>query len=527
MLLAMSVGVVLCAFLGLAAGYLAACGIALGIAQNNLRAEAEWALNESVAMSTDAHSVLDKMNASKATRCSDQDLSEMVHFLYQSRFLKEAGRILNKRVACSTTAGRIDPAKALELTPNEIGSDGVKVYTQSASFILNGKWVTSLQMQDAFIVLNPYIDAMIKRTIAHRSITVIGSADRSASPHPTLIEQIQRQHFTDSGDLTYRGAFYSTRCSDAYNTCMTMSLPFSEALEHSSISRGGFAFVGSLIGAVIGFFLSLAFWRGHSLERQLRRAIQQEDLRLVYQPIVDILSGRIVGAEALCRWNDEHGMAISPDIFVRIAEEAQFVGEITRFVVKRSLQEFAADLRGNPEFHLGINITAQDLSDPGFLPMIEHALLQAGVSPKSLAMELTESSLVRSDRALETIRELRRRGHLVHIDDFGTGYSSLSYLQHLEVDIIKIDKAFTQAIGTEAVTEGILPLIISLAERLRFQVVVEGLETLKQVNYFHPLSMSKPILGQGWIFGKPVPAEEFLSKWKKAEEAERILLHAE
>jgi sensor c-di-GMP phosphodiesterase-like protein len=109
--------------------------------------------------------------------------------------------------------------------------------------------------------------------------------------------------------------------------------------------------------------------------------------------------------------------------------------------------------------------------------------------------------------AVETIHQLRRRGHSIHIDDFGTGYSSLSYLHDLSVDAIKIDRSFTQSIGTEAVTVAILPQILAMAQALNLLVIVEGIETEQQAEYF--AIHSQPVLAQGWLFGRPVPSEQF------------------
>ena len=139
--------------------------------------------------------------------------------------------------------------------------------------------------------------------------------------------------------------------------------------------------------------------------------------------------------------------------------------------------------------------------------MLEEALERAAVPASSLAIEITESSTARHREAIETIVLLRKQGHSVHIDDFGTGYSSLAYLHDLSVDAIKIDRAFTQAIGTEAVTLAILPQILAMAETLNLAVIVEGVETGQQAEYF--AAVAQPVFAQGWLFGRPVPAAEF------------------
>jgi sensor c-di-GMP phosphodiesterase-like protein len=228
-----------------------------------------------------------------------------------------------------------------------------------------------------------------------------------------------------------------------------------------------------------------------------------------YQQIVSLASGRIVGAEALVRWTDEEGFAVGPDVFVKIAEEQGFVESITRLVVRHTLRDFAATLRAQPDFRLSINVTATDLADSRFLPMLARALKRAGVAARSVAIEITESSTARHEVTIAAILRLRQQGHSVHIDDFGTGYSSLSYLHELSVDAIKIDRSFTRAIDTEAVTAGILPQILAMAGALHLQVIVEGIETRQQAEYFAALGQS--ILGQGWLFGRAVAAVAFQS----------------
>jgi sensor c-di-GMP phosphodiesterase-like protein len=241
---------------------------------------------------------------------------------------------------------------------------------------------------------------------------------------------------------------------------------------------------------------------------------------MVYQPIVDLASKRIVGAESLARWTDEEGYAVGPSVFVAVAEAAGFVGALTRLAVRKSLRDFADTLRDHPDFRLSINVAATDLNDPAFLPSLEEALILAGVQAQSVAIEVTERSTARHEVAIETIRRLHEKGLSVHIDDFGTGYSSLSYLHELAIDAIKIDMSFTHSVGTEAVTVAILPQILAMADALKLQVIVEGIETSQQAEYFS--SMGKPILAQGWFFGYPLPADKFLTLLAESEEKTKM-----
>jgi sensor c-di-GMP phosphodiesterase-like protein len=265
----------------------------------------------------------------------------------------------------------------------------------------------------------------------------------------------------------------------------------------------------ALAGGGLGFFQSLAYCRNRTMVQQLRRAIRKDELRMVYQPVVDLSNGRIVGAEALARWTDESGSEVAPDLFVSLADERGFVGEITRLALRHTLCDLGELLRSYPRFQVSVNVTAWDLADPKFVPMLEAALAQAGVRANSVTIEITETSTARHEKAIETIRLLRTSGHRVHIDDFGTGYSSLAYLHDLSVDAIKIDKVFTQAIGTGSVAVNILPQILAMADALNLEVVVEGIETEEQARYF--MSTNKRIRAQGWLFGHPMPKEELLA----------------
>jgi len=231
-------------------------------------------------------------------------------------------------------------------------------------------------------------------------------------------------------------------------------------------------------------------------------------LLMVYQPVVDLASGRVVGAEALARWTDERGSEVPPDVFIPLAEERGFVGEITRLALRQVLRDLGELLRGDSGFQVRVNVTAWDLAEAGFVPMLDAALDQAEVPAECVTIEIAETSTACHDKAIETIRRLRASGHRVHIDDFGTGYSSLAYLQDLSVDATKIDKVFTQAIGTGSVAVSIVPQILAMAEALDLEIVVEGIETEEQAQYF--ASTDRRIRAQGWLFGRPMPAGKFL-----------------
>jgi sensor c-di-GMP phosphodiesterase-like protein len=511
--------------------FAAACGVLAGywiwrettlrMTAGMLGHEAARVMSERDTYARELHGALDAVNASRYPYCSGGDMEFLSHLLDTTRFLKEIGRIRDNKIVCSTMLGREHQSNTALPKPDSIGTDEVKAFRDIPIFRLpNVKDVVALQAGDSYVVLFPYFDILREPSAIHRRITTVSETDRKQSlPLTGVAVQPSWPQLTGNDDFRIGETMFSTRCSllSINHICTTTYFSVFEALQANHRELRVFIVFGGLAGAFLGFFCLIIYQRNHSMEQQLRRAIHRGQLRVAYQPIVNVASRRIVGAEALARWSDEEGVAISPDIFIKIAEERGFVGEITRLVVKCVLRELGATLRDNPDFHVSINVAAADLGDPEFLTMLEQSLEQASVRPESVAIELTERSTARYKVAAETIRQLRRRGHSVHIDDFGTGYSSLAYLHDLSVDAIKIDRVFTHAIGTEAVTEAILPQILVMAETLSLDVIMEGIETDLQASYFSGLPQT--IFGQGWLFGRPVPANEFhrmLTEDKKA-----------
>ena len=503
------VATVFAAVCGVLAGYWIGREFTLSLTARELDRYASRSIAESDMYAHDDHSVLDAMNVSRYPYCSEEDIGFLNGLLYHSVFLKEIGRIRDNRIVCSTTLGREHPSSTELPKPEGIGTDGVKVYRDPVFFGLPNVAVTTLQAGDSYVVLYPYFESLREPSAVHMKTTVMSAPQSESADLAEKNSQLTQPIATRKNDVRIGDTLYSTRCSSLSidNICITASLSVPEALQVNRRELKVFVLFGGLAGAFFGFFCSIVYRRNHGMEHQLRRAIRKDRLCVAYQPIIDLATRRIAGAEALVRWTDEEGFAVGPDIFIKIAEKHGFVGEITRLVVRHVLRDFAETLRANPEFHLSVNVAAADLSDPKFLPMLDESLHRASVPAESVAIEITESSTALYKVAVETIHQLRRRGHSIHIDDFGTGYSSLSYLHDLSVDAIKIDRSFTQSIGTEAVTVAILPQILAMAQALNLLVIVEGIETEQQAEYF--AIHSQPVLAQGWLFGRPVPSEQF------------------
>jgi sensor c-di-GMP phosphodiesterase-like protein len=507
-LLFTSAATIVAAAVGLGAGYFLGIAIAVRVAEIKLNEYANRIVGDWEASSAELRTALAAVGASQLHPCSSAEIGYFRALIFESEFLRDAGRMRGDgNIDCSAALGTLarpgGQSKA-EFTQQ----DGTRIYKSLAPYRSSDLQVITLQLNDAFVVFTPITRMHVEPYPMHYTLTV---TDAPSQISGSLLGEPTRDSLpilTHEGQFRQGDTLFATRCSIRFFSCATAYTSIPEMLQVNHARFAGCIALGGLFGAFFGLAFCMLYRRNKSVEQQLRRAIRRDKLTMVYQPEIDLRSGRIVGAEALVRWTDEDGVVVGPDVFVRIAEERGFVGEITKLVLRHVLREFGETLKRNPDFRLSINVAAADLTDPEFLPMLDRSLAQKGVPARALAIEITEGSTARHDTAIETIHQLRRRGHSVHIDDFGTGYSSLSYLHELSVDAIKIDKIFTQAIGTESVVVSILPQILAMAEALELEVIVEGIETPVQAEYF--AAFAQPILGQGWLFGRPVPVFNFL-----------------
>jgi len=244
-----------------------------------------------------------------------------------------------------------------------------------------------------------------------------------------------------------------------------------------------------------------------SLESSLRRAIEREEFVLHYQPKIDINTWQISGAEALIRWNHPENGLISPAEFIPLAEDTGLIIPIGEWALLNSLQELKQWIDSSQPLTLSSNISARQLQEPNFFPLVMSLLQEVGLDPGQLELELTESSIMTNlDSGVNILCALRNAGVCISIDDFGTGFSSLSYLKRLPIDVLKIDRSFIHDASTDPDDAALVMAIITLAHNLRLRVVAEGVETEDQLRFLHLMRCNEI---QGFLFSKPLPAESF------------------
>jgi sensor c-di-GMP phosphodiesterase-like protein len=487
--------------LGIAAAFQIAQTLQLRAGQAALRDYADRTLNDGLRAAGEVEKVRNKVLSRALPFCSDAEVALMRDLIFNANYMYEIERIRDHKVICTAMLGRLPEPLAMpvpDLTPGKehvSASAYVPISPNARGFIIERDGLAA--------VFNPktvkYLDALPMRYSGlyfdWEKMTMLYGFG-----HPISLTgaEVAAQKLIERD-----GIYYLPRCKQPNSTCIVASEPRADMLARGPGFTAALLLSGTFAGGAIALVFILLYRKQVSMESQLRRAIRKDALTLVYQPVVTINSGKMIGAEALARWVDESGESVRPDIFIALAEEKGFVKEITARVVQRAIDELG-DLLRSGTFRVTINITAQDLADPEFFASLNRSMARAKILPSAIGLELTERSIANEETVVHAIALLSQSGHTVYIDDFGTGYSSLSYLHSLDASTIKIDRSFTRTVGTDAVTASVVPQILEMAHQLRMAVVVEGIETVEQAEYFRKFGGA--IQGQGWYYGKPVSA---------------------
>ncbi|GAA0559774.1 hypothetical protein GCM10010172_48590 [Paractinoplanes ferrugineus] len=259
------------------------------------------------------------------------------------------------------------------------------------------------------------------------------------------------------------------------------------------------------------------------LEVALRRALGDNDLWVAYQPLIDIETGRAIGAEALVRWTHPERGPISPAEFVPIAEDAGLIGMLGDWVRQEALRQLSAwraDGTVDDDFYLSINVSAKQLTEPNFPLVVSAELLEFKVPPRCVALEMTESVMVdNTGTSARTVFELRELGVKLLIDDFGTGFSGLGYLRRFPVTGVKIDRSFVIGLGADEEAGEIVRAIVAMSQALRLSVIAEGVETRPQRDTLASFGVT---IGQGWLWGPAVAPADFATAWHAGGAAAQI-----
>jgi diguanylate cyclase (GGDEF)-like protein/PAS domain S-box-containing protein len=245
------------------------------------------------------------------------------------------------------------------------------------------------------------------------------------------------------------------------------------------------------------------------LETDLRRALERNECRVYYQPVVALHSRQLTGVEALIRWQHPHRGMVMPDVFIPMAEETGLIGPLGIWVLReacRQMKDWHTRFPQQPPLLVSVNMSTRQLAQPDLVERVQAILDETQLDPRTLVLEITESAIMQNLKAgAEVIRRLHELGVRFNIDDFGTGYSSLSYLQSFPVDTLKVDRSFISRMNSERGQCEIVRAIVALAQNLGIAVTAEGVETVEQITALLALNCDS---AQGFFFAPPLPAAE-------------------
>jgi sensor c-di-GMP phosphodiesterase-like protein len=303
--------------------------------------------------------------------------------------------------------------------------------------------------------------------------------------------------------------FLHTMPSKRYPLVISVSLPRTGSIaNHDGLRRIALVMTGGIV--LIMLLSALLLFRRGAIDpmADMARAIRDDEFLPYYQPVVDLQTGRLIGAEVLVRWRQPDGSFIEPNAFVLLLESSGLVLEFTRKLMRLVREDMGEAVGRRPNMSIAFNVAPRHFDNALILHDVGTIFDSSPIRLSQIVLELTERHEVTNFTNMRrTIAALQRVGCKVAIDDVSTGHSGLSYILKLGVDIIKIDKIFVEAIGSEGHAKPIIETLIDLAKNMRMEIVAEGVETFDQVTYLRDRGIGA---AQGYVFAPPLPAATFL-----------------
>lgn len=461
---------------------------------------------------------IERLQQADLPPCSPQEIALMQRLALASKYIVLVGRLQGNELVCSSLGKQVPPI-ALG-PPDAITAEGValrmnRLFSQQPQarldFISNGDFGVVSNERLIFDTPTGGEDIRIASITpsAHRviSTTYTGITLNMIRPLPPGASEAYVRGGLVIAAVRAQEFDYEVAVTAPYRYVRQRVLHF--ALLEAPLALLG---AGLLVWAVLR--ISRLYL---SLPAVLRTAARRHEFFLEYQPIVDLRTGRWIGSEALVRWR-RGSQNIPPDQFIPVAEASGVITHITREVMRMVCIDLPKLLEIDPEFRVAINLAAADLLTSSTLDGIDEILRQPGVKPANVKVEATEREFVRAEDTAQVLAKIRARGVGIAIDDFGIGYSSLAYLQTMPVDVLKIDKAFVDTIGTDGVTSEVTEQIIQIAHKLELGLIAEGVETEAQAEFLLGRGVYR---AQGWLFSRPLRMDRLCAELKARRRTEQ------
>jgi sensor c-di-GMP phosphodiesterase-like protein len=442
-----------------------------------------------------------------ADPCSDANIALMRQIAVGSSYIQAVGHVEGDRLVCSSL-GRHAPGTPLGHV-GYVNTVGVSIRPSVELLVAPG-------MHFLIAEKNGYA-VVVHRDLAIDVFTDNRDVSLGVFAPSTKKLMLNRGHFDPQWMLALNEQSETTFFDGNYVVAISRSKKYDNAAftatpaHYLDARERKLAAVLVPIGAFVGLLslLSLGMLgRYHmALPQVLRLALKHNEVFLHYQPIVELSTGRCVGAEALIRWRRQDGSFVPPNLFIQVAEECGLIRQITARVIELLRKDVPPLLEVFPDFQISFNLSPFDLETGEIVAQLRELSQAKGLSPKNLHAEITERCLLNAKRAKGTVQAIRKLGIGIAIDDFGTGFCGLSYLNTFEVDFLKIDKAFVDTMGTTAATSQVATHIIDMAKSLNLEMIAEGVETEEQAAFLRHYSVR---YAQGWLFAKAMSIEDLI-----------------
>lgn len=444
----------------------------------------------------EAKTALEEINRVNSLTCDQTHLQAMRRVAFTYRYIQEVIFLKGSQALCSSLEQQSHISPFPE--PEKINKQGYRIWFTPTNDLGINHAMIAMSHGNHMVIVDPrsFIDVIpfgswpIEAAIVGltHNLVVVSSAPLSASVWDTVqAKQLSRY---EEAENVY--SIFRNRQANFAVVVWASSHPMKAASRQQLMI---WLPVGILVSLLLAMLVLRYLKQIQSPRYRLMEAIHSRQLTVCYQPIMRLSNRQCVGVEALVRWPQTDGSQLTPDIFIPLAEQTGLISDVTRLVIETVFSELGEWLHQQPDFHVSVNLAPSDLNNTDVLRQITELCQRYQTRAQQIALEITERGFADPKVTAPVVKQFRAAGHPIYIDDFGTGYSSLSYLQNLDVDVLKIDKAFVDALDYNTVA----PHIIEMAKHLNLEMVAEGIETEKQAEW---LTSHGVQFGQGWLFSK-------------------------
>ncbi|MBB1199222.1 EAL domain-containing protein [Enterobacteriaceae bacterium 89] len=445
------------------------------------------------------------------TVCSPEHQQAMLNIVRGRLYVEDIIYAEGNQFFCSTSVSQENAWQMPE--PNYRRHPDIAIYYYRDTPFFPGYKMTYLQHGNYVVVINPLSwseivtdDPSLSFAVYDTKTNEFFSISEKANPN-TLKPLIRDTNYAFQQDKH----FYIIELSKKRPIAIIMSSSEARYFQNFWHQAALTLPLGLICSIIILMVWMRTRQRFNSPKRLLQRALYKQQLRLHYQPIIDIKNNECVGAEALLRWPGFDGPVMSPAEFIPLAEKEGLIEQVTDYVVEHVFADLGEFLERHPHLYISINLSATDFHSSRLIAMISDKAQQYRVRAQQIKIEVTERGFIDVPKTTPVIQAFRQAGYEVAIDDFGTGYSNLHNLYSLNVDILKIDKSFVDTLTTNSTSHLIAEHIIEMAQSLRLKTIAEGVETAEQVSWLHKRGVQ---YCQGWHFAKAMPPQEFI-QWQQ------------